>query len=40
MPRSIPAGAGKQLLQDTETVDKLTEVNGDLITAYAQWEKK
>ena len=37
---SIPAGAGKQLLQDTESVDNLTGVNGDLITAYAQWAKK
>ena len=32
-----PSGVEKKTLQDTATVDHLTEVNGDVILAYAQW---
>ncbi len=33
----IPAGIQAQILPDTAPVDALTEVNGDVITAFAQW---
>ena len=33
-----PAGTEKKMLQSAAAVDNLTTVNGDLITAYAQWD--
>lgn len=34
---AVPEGVKKQLVYDTQKVDALTEVNGDVITAYVQW---
>lgn len=34
---AAPSGMEKQTLKDAEPVDDLTTVNGDVITAYAQW---
>lgn len=33
-----PAGVAVKVLEDAQTVDGLTDVNGDRITAYAQWK--
>ncbi len=33
----IPVGIQAQILPDTAPVDALTEVTGDMITAFAQW---
>ncbi|MBQ8814909.1 MAG: hypothetical protein IJZ85_10500 [Lachnospiraceae bacterium] len=33
----VPSGIEKKLMEDAERVDQLTKVNGDVITAYAQW---
>lgn len=35
--QEAPAGMEKKVLKDAEPVDNLTTVNGDVITAYAQW---
>lgn len=34
----VPAGLEKKVLKNAEPVDHLTTVNGDVITAYAQWK--
>lgn len=33
----IPSGVEKKILKDAAPVDHLTDVNGDVITAFAQW---
>ncbi len=37
---SAPEGLARKTLENQETVDGLTDVNGDVITAYAQWIEK
>ena len=37
---SIPEGVKKQMVYEYQKVDSLTEVNGDVITAYVQWIEK
>lgn len=36
---AIPEGVKKQMVYENQKLDALTEVNGDLITAYVQWIK-
>ena len=36
----IPEGINKKMYYDAQKVDNLTEVNGDVITAYVQWDKE
>lgn len=35
-----PEGVARKIVKNQESVDNLTTVNGDLITAYAQWKEK
>lgn len=37
---TAPEGLARKTLENQETVDGLTDVNGDVITAYAQWIEK